>query len=125
MQGKERQYAALQKVEDLLNSIDCHSGNVRIVTGKNTSSLSYEIAQKVSLSGAKAKHFLERLKKTKNYAKPWELWKDLCNYTTFDCTEPSLVVNREKVWSSFNKMVKLMNKSKTTSEERNHFKEVL
>ena len=125
MQGKERQHAALQKVEDLLNSIDCHGGNVRIVTDKKASGLSYEIAQKVSMSGGKAKHFLERPEKTKNSAKPWELWKDLCNYTTFDCTEPGLVITREKVWSSFNKMVKLMNKAKTTSEERNCFKEVL
>ena len=51
MQGKERQHAALQKVEDLLNSIDCHGGNVRIVTDKKDSGLSYEIAQKVSMSG--------------------------------------------------------------------------
>ena len=99
-------------------SIDCHGGNVRIVTDKKASGLSYEIAQKVSMSGGKAKHFLERPEKTKNSAKPWELWKDLCNCTTFDCTEPTLVVTREKVWSSFNKMVKLMNKSKTTFEER-------
>ena len=63
MQGKERQHAALQKVEDLLNSIDCHGGNVRIVTDKKASGLSYEIAQKVSMSGGKAKHFSKDLKK--------------------------------------------------------------
>ena len=34
-----------------------------IVTNKKAFEMSYEIAQKVSMSGAKAKHFLERPKK--------------------------------------------------------------
>ena len=54
----------------------------------------YGIAQKLSMSGAKVKHFLERPEKIKYSAKSWELWKDLCNCTTFDYSEPSLVVTR-------------------------------
>ena len=44
-------------MEDLLNSIGCHGGNISIVTQKNGGD-SHEIAQQVSMSGAKARHFL-------------------------------------------------------------------
>ena len=58
--------------------INYHGGNVWIVIDKKAFSMSYEIAQKVSMSGAKVEHVLERHEKAKDSTKPWELWKKIC-----------------------------------------------
>ena len=55
MPGKARQDEALSKVENLLNEIGCHGGNVQIRVDKKISGVNHEVAQKVSISGVKAR----------------------------------------------------------------------
>jgi hypothetical protein len=128
MKPMERSKEALAKVEDLLNSIGCHGGNVSIVTKKNGPD-SHEIAQQVSMSGAKARHFLQKpLAKKTTHAlsattreEHWELWKELCRCTTDSDPNPVLVNRRKQVWACYDKMVKLMMLTSTTEDQRRRF----
>lgn len=50
---------AINKVEELLNSIGCHSGNVSIVLAKKMGE-AHDIAQQVSMSSRKARRFFKK-----------------------------------------------------------------
>ena len=65
MKPIQRSREALSKVEELLNSLGCHGGNVQIVVQKNTGD-SHEVAQQVSMSGGKARRFFEKPPKKGN-----------------------------------------------------------
>ena len=132
MKPIQRSKESLCRVEELLNSIGCHGGNVQIVV-KDTSD-SHEVAQKVSMSGGKARRFFEKPAKkptrrrsnhVEEQAKPWELWKELCKFTTDNEVDPIVVNHRRQVWASFNKVLRLMNRSHTTVQERSLFQENL
>ena len=99
MHGKSRQDKALSKVEKILNEIGCHGGNVQIRVDKKISGVNHEVAQKVSMSGAKARRFLQRpLSKIPRFLTPststkkWELWKDLCGCTTTESSNADLAL---------------------------------
>ena len=51
----DRKTAAIGRLEDLLNTLGCHGGNVKIEVNKNASGMSHEVAQQVSMTGAKAR----------------------------------------------------------------------
>lgn len=125
------------KVEELLNSIGCHGGNVSIVAAKNMGD-THEVAQQVSMSGAKARRFLKKLNaKSTRVEQPntadanesrvqtWELWKELCKSTTDNDPSPRVVNLRKQVWSTFDKLFSLMTLTTTTEEQRNLFQVVL
>ena len=133
MKPAERSKQAIRRVEDILNSIGCHGGNVSIVTQKNNGADSHDIAQQVSMSGGKAKRFLQKPPpKSGNcveHSTPpqqlWELWKDLCKCTTDNDPNPNFVNQRRHVWASFDKLVKLMTLSTTVEEHRRCFQNQL
>ena len=132
MPGKARQDEALSKVENLLNEIGCHGGNVQIRVDKKISGVNHEVAQKVSISGAKARGFLKRppskapkFLASNTSTKRWELWKDLCSFTTSGGSDPNLALLREKVWVDFNAVVRLMSLQITTPNERQQFTEAI
>lgn len=86
MKPIQRSREALSKVEELLNSLGCHGGNVQIVVKKNPGD-THEVAQQVSMSGGKAQRFFEKppkkvIRRLSNHVgeqgNAWELWKDLC-----------------------------------------------
>lgn len=126
MRPIERLKEALGKVEELLNSLGCHGRNVHIVVKKDTGD-KHEVAQQVSMSGGKSQRFFEKAPKkptrrrsspTEEQDKPWELWKELCKVTTDNEVDPNIVNQRKQVWASFNKVLRLMNRSHTTKEQR-------
>ena len=120
----DRKIAAISRVEDLLNTLGCHGGNVKIEVNKQASGMSHEVAQQVSMTGAKARRFLEKPASIDNSKKTWGLWKELCAITTdVDCPLPSLVNQRKQLWIHFNKMVQIMNQSSTTTQERAAFQQ--
>lgn len=124
MPTQERKVTAIGKVEDLLNSLGCHGGNVKIEVNKQASGMSHEVAQQVSMTGAKARRFLEKPASIDNSKKTWGLWRQLCAITTdVDCPLPTLVNIRKQLWINFNKMVRLMNQSSTTAQERAAFQQ--
>ena len=132
MPGKARQDEALSKVENLLNEIGCHGGNVQIRVDKKISGVNHEVAQKVSISGAKARRFLKippskapKFLAPNTSTKRWELWKDLCRFTTSGGSDPNLALLREKVWVDFNAVVRLMSLQITTPNERQQFTEAI
>ena len=86
--------------------------------------MSHEVAQQVSMTGAKARQFLEKPASIDNSKKTWGLWKELCAITTdVDCPLPCLVNQRKQIWIHFNKMVQIMNQSSTTTQERAAFQQ--
>ncbi len=115
--GKE----ALHNVEGLLNLLGCHGGNVTIVANKKNGD-NHEVAQQVSMSGVKARRFLAKPVRSRQSfeaalengndcnSKSWELWKDLCRFTTDNEVDP--IINRRKeVWACFNKVLHLMSQN--------------
>lgn len=132
MKPMERSQEAISKVESLLNSIGCHGTNTSIVAEKKNGS-AHEVAQQVSMSGLKARHFLKKpLPKDPNATTTsssseglWELWKDLCKHTTDNDSNVHNVNNRKLVWASFDKMVKVMCLASTTNEQREKFHNLL
>lgn len=124
MKPLQRSTEALAEVEELLNSLGCHGGNVQIVVKKNIGD-SHDVSQQVSMSGGKARRFFEKpLKKVKrrlsnqvaDQGKAWELWKDLCKITSDTDVDPTIINQRRQVWESFNKVLCLMNQSHTIEE---------
>ena len=90
------------------------------------------MAQKVAMSGAKARRFLQmppskvpKFSTSRTSTKRWELWKDLCSFTTSGGSDPSLALLREKVWVDFNAVVRLMSLQNTTPNQRQQFTEAL
>lgn len=73
---------AIGKVKQLLNSLDYHGGNVKIEVNKQAFGMSHEVSQQVSMIGAKARQFLEKLTGIDNSKKTWGLCKKLCAITT-------------------------------------------
>ena len=123
-------------METLLNEIGCHRSRVNIVA-ETCREKTYEVAQKVSMNGAKARQFFNKMSKSPAQVhrasegidpgslKRWELWKDLCACTTDKDPNVELVNQRKLVWSSFQKVLQFMNLSSTTIEQREQFKRVL
>ena len=121
---------AITKVEELLNSIGCHGGNVSIAVAQSPGD-AHEVAQQVSMSGQKARHFLKRKKTPVSHRttsedaevpqptnNPWELWKQLCKATTDNDSNVELTNKRKQVWAHFDKLMHLMGLTKTTEEQR-------
>ena len=81
MKPVECSIEALIKVEELLNSIGCHGGNVQILVKKDTGD-THEVAQQVSMSGGKSQRFFakppkkpsrKRSSQVQEQDKQWEL----------------------------------------------------
>ena len=90
------------------------------------------MSQKVSMSGAKARRFLQRppskvpkFPTSSTSTKIWELWKDLCNVTTSKGSDPNVALLREKVWVDFNTVVWLMSLQNTTLDQCQQFTEAI
>ena len=91
------------------------------------------MAQKVSIiSGAKARRFLQRppskapkFPTSTTSTKIWELWKDLCSFTTSGGSDPNVALLREKVWVDFNIVFWLMNLQNNTPNQRHQFSEAM
>ncbi|MCO5601293.1 hypothetical protein L7F22_055412 [Adiantum nelumboides] len=87
------------------------------------------------MNGAKTRRFFKKMSKSPMQVskasvdltsdKRWELWKDLCLCTTDKDPNVEVANQRKLVWSSFQKVVQLMNLSSTTAEQREEFKKVL
>ena len=84
------------------------------------------------MGGAKARRFLQRppskvpkFSMSTTSTKRWELWKDLCSFTTFGGSDPNVALLQEKVWEDFNTVVWLMSLQNTTPDQRQQFTEAL
>ncbi|MCO5608276.1 hypothetical protein L7F22_062482 [Adiantum nelumboides] len=87
------------------------------------------------MNGAKARRFFKKMSKSPMQVskasvdltndKRWELWKDLCLCTTNKDPNVEVANQRKLVWSSFQKVVQLMNLLSTTIEQQEVFKKVL
>ncbi|MCO5581530.1 hypothetical protein L7F22_035416 [Adiantum nelumboides] len=87
------------------------------------------------MNGAKARRFFKKMSKFPMQVskasvdlasdKRWELWKDLCSCTTDKDPNVEVANQRKLVWSSFQKVVQLINLSSTTAEQQKEFKKVL
>ena len=116
----------------LLNSIGFHGTNTSIVAEKKNGS-AHEVSQHVSMSGQKARHFLKKpmpknpsaSARSSSLEGSWELWKDLCKYTTNNDSNARNVNSRKQVWASFEKMVKIMCLASTTIEQCQQFQNSL
>ena len=136
MKPIQRSRDSLRAVETLLNEIRCHKSRVNIVA-ETCREKTYEVVQKVSMQGAKARRFFKNMRKAPERPrsasqsvdptteKRWELWKDLCACTTDKDSNVENANQRKLVWSSFQKVVQLMNLPSTTVNQREQFKNVV
>ena len=58
MVNKDQSKESLRNIEALLNGIHVHGGNTKITKDLELSRKSHDVAGKVSMGGAKSRHFL-------------------------------------------------------------------
>ena len=112
--------------------LDATGGNVQIRVDKKKYGVNHEVAQKVSMSGAKARRFLQRASSklpkfptSSTSTRKWELWKDLCSSTTSEGSDPNVALLQAKVWVDSNSVVRLMSLQITGEDQRQQLSEAI
>ena len=74
------------------------------------------------MGGAKARHLLSNHTKSASHTK-FELWKKICNITTYKGNNANLGIKHARVWESLDSMIKLLEKANLASIEVEELKE--
>ena len=107
MGNRDQSSLALKKIEDIFNNLRVQGGNVHIVKDNELSGKSHYVPCKISIGGAKARHFLSAPIDQRTSGK-WELWKDLCATTTSQTNNGSKAQEYKDVWINLDEMVMIM-----------------
>ena len=107
MGNRDQSLVALNNIEEIFNNLRVQSNNVHIVKENDLSGKTQSVPCKISLGGAKAKHFLST-PIDKCSSSKWELWRDLCEATTFQTSNGAKAQLYKDVWINLSKMVMIM-----------------
>ena len=87
---------------------------------KNTKRLgsTQDNPSKIYMGGAKARHLLSNHSKSKSQTE-FEIWKKICDVTTYKGNDAALGLKRAWVWESLDNMLKLLEKATLNNSEIN------
>ena len=122
MEPEFRRQEAIRALESVLSRVGLHGGAVTLTKDQKTSGSTQNNPQKICMGGAKARHLLSNHSESASHTE-FELWKKICDITTYKGNDANLGIKRARVWESLDSMINLLEKASLTSIEVEQLKE--
>lgn len=106
MEPIERRDESIRALEEILSSIGLHAGAVVLTKNKKSNS-TQDNPNKICMGGSKARHLLANHSNS-NSRTEFEIWKKVCDVTTFRGNDHSLGLKRARVWETCDIMFDLL-----------------
>ena len=106
MEPALRRQESIRALESILSAIGLHSGAV-VLTKDTKSNPTQDNPNKICMGGSKARHLLANHSKSGSHTE-FEVWKKICDVTTYRGNEHRLGLKRARVWEACDKMVSLL-----------------
>lgn len=106
MEPQDRQEESIHALEDVLSSIGLHAGAV-VLTKDRKSNPTQDNPNKICMGGSKARHLLSNHLGSCSHTN-FEIWKKVCDATTYRGNDARLGLKRARVWEACDIMVDLL-----------------
>lgn len=104
------QNKCISKLEDVLSSVGIHGGAVKLTNDTKKSGPGQDNPNKICMGGSKARHLLSNYEGYNSHTK-YEIWKAICECTTYRGNNAELGLKRARLWESLDKMIRLLEKA--------------
>lgn len=123
MEPAERCDESIHALKGVLSSIGLHSGVV-ILTKDKKSNATRHNPNKICMGGAKARHLLSNYSNSSSHTK-FEIWKEVCDVTTYTGNDNRLGLKRTHVWQACDKISGLLERPHLGDQEIEAFKQTI
>lgn len=106
MEPAERRDDSIRALEEILSSIGLHAGAV-VLTKNKKSNPTQDNPNKICMGGSKARHLLTNHSGS-NSRTEFEIWKKVCDVTTYRGNDYRIGIKRASVWETCDQMVDLL-----------------
>lgn len=106
MEPAERRDDSICALEEVLSSIGLHDGAV-VLTKNKKSNPTQDNPNKICMGGSKARHLLANHSDS-NSRTEFEIWKKVCDVTTYRGNDYRIGIKRARVWETCDQMVDLL-----------------
>lgn len=124
MEPADRRDECIRAVERILSGIGLHAGAVKLTKDKKGFSVTQDNPNKVSMGGVKSRHLLANHTASSSHT-DFELWKPICDVTTYRGNEASVGLERAGVWQATDNMLKLLERPMLAQEEVEALKQAI
>ena len=118
----ERREECIWALEVILSGVGLHGGAVTLTKDTKTSGPTQDNPGKICMGGAKARHLLSNHSESNSHTE-FEIWKKICDVTTYKGNDAALGLKRARVWESLDNMVKLLERATLNNDEIDALKE--
>lgn len=124
MEPETRRQECIREMEGLLSSVGLHGGAVTLTKDQKASGSTQDNPHKICMGGAKARHLLSNHTQSASHTE-FQLWKKVCDITTYRGNDANLGMKRARVWESLDNMIRLLEKSNLTNSEAEELKQTI
>ena len=124
MEPEARRQETIRELEEVLSRVGLHGGAMTLTKDRKASGSTQDNPQKICMGGAKARHLISNHTKLASHTN-FELWKKICDNTTYKGSDANLGIKRARIWDSLDSMIKLLEKASLASTEVEELKEKL
>ena len=96
MEPVTRREECIRALEEALSSVGLHAGAVSLSKDRKNPNTTQDNPNKICMGGAKARHLLSNHSEALSHTE-FEVWKKVCDITTFRGNEPTLGLKRARV----------------------------
>lgn len=121
MEPADRREECIRELEDILSSVGLHGGAVELTKDRKASGATQDRPNKICMGGRKARHLLSNYSDSQS-PNEFQLWKRVCDITTYKGNEAALGLKRARVWQSADELFGLLEKGRLTSQEISNLK---
>lgn len=124
MEPMERRVECVERLEEVLSSVGLHGGAVSLSKDGKVSGATQNNPSKICMGGSKARHLLSNHAGSNSQIE-FELWKKVCDCTTYRGNAATMGLKRAKVWATLDELVRLLEKAKLSQEEISSLKTLI
>lgn len=121
MEPETRRDECIRGLEAALSSIGLHDGAVTLSKDRKNPNTTQDNPNKICMGGAKARRLLSNHTDALSHTN-FEVWKKVCDATTYRGNEASLGIKRARVWESCDAMIDLLERPTLTESDIELFK---
>lgn len=116
MEPEDLRRECIDELEEALSSVGLHGGAVTLSKDSKKSSQGQDNPNKICMGGSKARHLLSNHNASTSHTR-FEIWKRICDCTTYRGNNAELGLKRARPWESLDTMIPLLEKARLRPEE--------
>ena len=121
MEPKSQHQESLKALEEILSNVGLHGGVICFSKDTKKSRKGQDNPNKIFMGGSKAYHLLSNHTESQSNTK-FQIWKKICQVTTYKGNDAELGLKRARVWEAVDKLMMLLEKATLQDNEMDELK---